>query len=46
MEKMKKLRGRIERISKDLSWKKRRVRWKLREIARMEEATERKFGWR
>lgn len=46
MEKMKKLRGRIERISKDLSWKKRRVRWKLGEIVKMEEATERKFGWK
>lgn len=42
MEKMKKLRGRMERISKDLSWKERRVRWKLGEIARMEEATGRR----
>lgn len=42
MEKMKKLRGRMERISEDLSWKERRVRWKLGEIARMEEAKGRK----
>lgn len=27
----------MERISKDLSWKERRIRWKLGEIARMEE---------
>lgn len=41
-EKMKKLKGRMERISKDLSWKERRVRWKLGEIARKEEATGRR----
>lgn len=37
MEKKKNLRGRKERILKDLSWGERRVRWRLGEIARMEE---------
>lgn len=34
----KKLEGRRERISEDLSWKERRVRWKLGEIAGVEKA--------
>lgn len=38
VEKKKNLRGTKERILKDLSWGERRVRWRLREIARMEEA--------
>jgi len=38
MEKKKNLRGRKERILEDLSWRERRVRWRLGEIARMEEA--------
>ncbi|KMQ84348.1 hypothetical protein RF55_17915 [Lasius niger] len=32
----KELRGREERIDDDLTWKERKVRWKLREIARKE----------
>ena len=40
MEKKKKLRGRKERIGADLTWKERRIRWKLGEIARMEEMRE------
>lgn len=32
------LEGRRERISEDLSWKERKVRWKLGEIAAVEEA--------
>lgn len=38
IKKKKKLEGRRERILEDLSWKERRVRWKLGEIARVEEA--------
>lgn len=38
MKKKKKLEGRRERISEDLSWKEKRVRWKLGEIAAVEEA--------
>lgn len=38
MEKKKRLRGRKERILEDLSWKERRVRWKLGEVARREQA--------
>lgn len=36
-EKKKMLRGRKERITDDLTWKERRMRWKLEEIAREEE---------
>jgi len=32
-----KLKGREERISEDLSWKERKMKWKLEEIARVEE---------
>jgi len=38
MEKKKNLRGRKERILEDLSWRERRVRWRLGEIVKMEEA--------
>lgn len=38
IKKKKKLEDRRERILEDLSWKERRVRWKLGEIARVEEA--------
>jgi len=38
MEKKKNLRGRKERILEDLLWRERRVRWRLGEIAKMEEA--------
>ncbi|XP_070170412.1 golgin subfamily A member 6-like protein 22 [Polyergus mexicanus] len=37
MENKKKLRGREERIEDDLTWEERKVRWRLREIARKEE---------
>src|SRR5436190_9747800 len=37
MEKKKKLRGRKERIGADLTWRERRTKWKLGEIARREE---------
>jgi len=37
MEKKRKLKGRREKITKVLSWKERRTRWKLEEIARSEE---------
>lgn len=37
MEKKKRLRGRKERIVEDLTWKERKMRWKLEDIARMEE---------
>lgn len=37
MEKKKRLRGRKERITEDLTWKERRVRWRLGEIARKEQ---------
>lgn len=46
MEKKKKLRGRMERISEDLSWKERRVRLKLGEITRLEEAKRRRVWMR
>lgn len=42
IEKKKNLIDRRERISEELSWKERRVRWKLGEIARIEEAKGRK----
>lgn len=37
-----KLRGRRERILEDWTWKERRMRWKLEEIARVEEGQRRK----
>jgi len=37
MEKKRKLRGRRERIGEDLTWKERKMRWMLGEIARKEE---------
>lgn len=37
-----KLRGRRERILEDWTWKKRRMRWRLEEIARVEEGKGRK----
>lgn len=37
MERKKRLRGRKERIVEDLTWKERKMRWKLEDIARMEE---------
>lgn len=37
MEKKKKLRGRKERIMEDWMWKERKVRWKLKDVARKEE---------
>lgn len=37
MEKKRRLRGRKKRIVDDLTWKKRKMRWKLENIARMEE---------
>lgn len=36
MEKKSKLRGRKEKILKDWTWKKRRMRWRLEEIVRNE----------
>ena len=36
MEKKKKLKGRMERIEDDLTWEERKIKWKLREIAREE----------
>jgi hypothetical protein len=36
-EKKKRLRSRKERIMEDWTWKQRRMRWKLEEIARREE---------
>lgn len=36
MEKKSKLRGRKEKILKNWTWKKRRMRWRLEEIARNE----------
>lgn len=42
MENKKKLRGREERIDDDLTWEERKVRWRLREIARKEEGEGRK----
>jgi len=41
-EKKKKLRGRKERILEDWTWKERRMRWRLEEIAREEERRGRK----
>lgn len=43
MEKKKNLRGRKERILKDLSWGERRIRWRLGKIARMEEVKGRRI---
>lgn len=37
MESKKKLRGRKERILEDLTWKERKMRWRLEQIAREEE---------
>ncbi|XP_011864665.1 PREDICTED: uncharacterized protein LOC105560291 [Vollenhovia emeryi] len=42
MEKKRNLRGRPERISEDLTWKERKIKWKLGEIARGEEEKGRK----
>jgi len=36
MAKKKNLKGRKERIAEDLTWKERRIRWKVAEIARRE----------
>lgn len=38
LEKKKKLRGRKERIDMDMTWRERKVRWKLGEIARKVES--------
>lgn len=37
MEKKSKLRGKKEKIMEDWTWKERKMRWKLEEIARVEE---------
>lgn len=37
MERKKTLRGRKERIMEDLTWKERKMRWRLEQIARKEE---------
>lgn len=37
MDKKRRLKGRKERIGVDLTWKERKTRWKLGEIARMKE---------
>jgi len=42
LKKKKKLRGRKERIMEDWTWKERRMRWRLEEIAREEEGKGRK----
>jgi len=42
LEKKKKLRGRKKRIMEDWTWKDRKMRWKLEEIARIEEGKGRK----
>jgi len=40
MEKKNRLKGRKERILEDWTWKERRMRWKLKEIARKEMSEE------
>lgn len=42
LEKKSKLRGRRERIGEDLTWRERRMKWLLEEIAREEQRKERK----
>lgn len=37
MENKRKIRGRKERILEDWTWKKKRMRWRLEDIARYEE---------
>jgi len=44
MERKSRLKGRKERILEDWTWKERRMRWKLEEIARREMAKGRKVG--
>lgn len=44
MEKKKRLRGRKKRIVDDLTWKKRKIRWKLKNIARMVERRGKGYG--
>ncbi|KAL6421643.1 hypothetical protein ACFW04_014561 [Cataglyphis niger] len=39
------LKGRKERILEDWTWKERRMRWRLKGIAREEEKKEKKVGW-
>lgn len=43
IEKNKILRGRRERIVEDLTWRERKIRWRVGEIARKEEAAERRI---
>lgn len=45
MEKKSKLRGRKEKIMEDWTWKESKMKWKLEEIARMEEGKG-KIVWR
>lgn len=44
MKNKNKLRGREERIDENLTWKERRIRWKLREMARREGKEDRSGG--
>lgn len=37
LERKRDLRGRKKRIAEDLTWKERKIRWRLREKARLEE---------
>lgn len=37
MEEKKKLKGRKERITEDFTWKERKMRWRLEQVAREEE---------
>lgn len=45
MGKKRNLKGRKERIMEDWTWGKRKMRWKLEEIARMEERKRRRIGY-
>lgn len=42
MEKKKKLRGKKERIMENWTWKERKMKWKLKEVAKREEKEGRK----
>lgn len=44
LEKKKNLKDRKERIVEDLTWKKRKMRWKLEDIVRMEERRGKGYG--
>lgn len=44
MGKKRNLKGRRERITKDWTWRQRKMRWRLEKRARMEEKNGRRFG--